>query len=115
VVALTILVAGRVTDISLPATGLAGAALVAVLVRLTLTFRAHQAMLVASQTEALTGLGNRRAPAGALARRLDHASPEPIILALLDLDGFKSYGDRFGHAEETGDAEEALRLADQRM
>ncbi len=45
------------------------------LVRLALTFRAHQTMLEHSQTEALTdpltGLGNRRALAVALKRRLD--------------------------------------------
>ena len=113
VVALAVLIAGTLTDVSPPAVGLASGALVSVLVRLTLTFRAHEGMLTRSQTEALTdplaGLGNRRALAGALTRRL-HVSPRsPILLALFDLDGFKRYNDRFGHA--AGDAL-LRRLAD---
>jgi diguanylate cyclase (GGDEF)-like protein len=84
------------------AVGLAAAALVFVLVRLTLTFRQNVAMLRATRTEAmtdaLTGLGNRRA----LTRRLDDELPEahpeaPLVLALFDLDGFKHYNDTFGH------------------
>jgi two-component system cell cycle response regulator len=105
-VSLGLLVAGTFTEITWPAVVLACGALIAVLGRLALTFRAHQATLEHSQVEALTdpltGLGNRRALAVALERRLDHAEPEPMILALFDLDGFKSYNDSFGHA--AGDA-----------
>jgi diguanylate cyclase (GGDEF)-like protein len=105
-VSLGILVAGTITEIAFPAVLLACGALVAVLIRLALTFRAHQAMLEHSQAEALTdpltGLGNRRSLALALARRLDRPWTEPMILALFDLDGFKSYNDSFGHA--AGDA-----------
>jgi diguanylate cyclase (GGDEF)-like protein len=101
-VSLGILVAGAVTRLSWPPIVLACGALIAVLVRLALTFRAHQAMLERSQAEALTdpltGLGNRRALAVALARRLERPAADPIILALFDLDGFKSYNDSFGHA-----------------
>jgi two-component system cell cycle response regulator len=105
-VSLGLLVAGSVTDITWPAVVLACGALIAVLARLALTFRAHQATLEHSQSEALTdpltGLGNRRALAVALQNRLDRSTPEPMILALFDLDGFKSYNDSFGHA--AGDA-----------
>ncbi|MGA9857522.1 MAG: HD domain-containing phosphohydrolase [Solirubrobacteraceae bacterium] len=105
-VSLAILVVGTVMDVTVPAIALASGALLSVLLRLVLTFRAHQTMLERSQHEALsdplTGLGNRRAFAGALARRLDEDEPAPLILALFDLNGFKSYNDDFGHA--AGDA-----------
>ncbi|MDT5280546.1 MAG: hypothetical protein QOJ20_1741 [Mycobacterium sp.] len=105
-VSLAILVAGTITDVTLPAVVLASGALLTVLLRLALTFRAHQAILQHSQGEAstdpLTGLGNRRALSAMLERRLDDVTPVPMILALFDLDGFKSYNDSFGHA--AGDA-----------
>ena len=45
-------------------------------------------------TDALTGLGNRRA----LTRALSESLPEGThVLALFDLDGFKQYNDTFGH------------------
>jgi diguanylate cyclase (GGDEF)-like protein len=99
---LSILVAGTFTDVPLPAVLLASSALLSVLLRLVLTFRAHQAMLERSQAEALTdpltGLGNRRALYAALADLMDEADPEPVTLVVFDLDGFKGYNDQFGHA-----------------
>jgi two-component system cell cycle response regulator len=81
-VSLAILVLGTTTAVTLPAVGLAAGALLSVLGRLVLTFRAHQAMLEHSRTEAstdpLTGLGNRRALAATLAHRLDQAQPPPM-------------------------------------
>jgi diguanylate cyclase (GGDEF)-like protein len=105
-ISLAILVAGTVTTVTLPAVVLSSGALLSVLLRLAMTFRAHQSMLVHSQNEAstdpLTGLGNRRALSTALGQRLGSEAPTPLLLALFDLDGFKSYNDSFGHA--AGDA-----------
>ena len=54
-------------------------------------------------TDPLTGLGNRRMLAGDLGERIASASAEePLALVVLDLNGFKGYNDRFGHA--AGDA-----------
>ena len=74
--------------------------LLAVVGRLILTFRTNITLLqltrAESLTDALTGLGNRRA----LIRRLEEyfrAPDHPALLLLFDLDGFKSYNDSFGH------------------
>jgi diguanylate cyclase (GGDEF)-like protein len=53
-------------------------------------------------TDALTGLGNRRALVDALDEALLDAAVAPIALSLFDLDGFKQYNDTFGH--QAGDA-----------
>ena len=77
-----------------------------VLLRLVLTFRAHQTVLRRTTREALDRSAHRPGqPPGlrrALGDRLDDDDPEPLVLALFDLDGFKSYNDNFGHA--AGDA-----------
>jgi diguanylate cyclase (GGDEF)-like protein len=101
-VGLELLVYASTGDLNPLAVGLAAAALVFVMIRLTLTFRQNVGILRASRnealTDALTGLGNRRA----LTRELDDALPvaqpeSPLVLALFDLDGFKHYNDTFGH------------------
>ena len=62
----------------------------------------HKAREVAN-TDALTGLANRRAFIAALDAQLSQADrTKPVALALVDLDGFKPVNDTFGHA--TGDA-----------
>jgi diguanylate cyclase (GGDEF)-like protein/PAS domain S-box-containing protein len=58
----------------------------------------HQAL-----HDPLTGLGNRRALVADLERGIAEAtSDRPLLLALFDLDGFKTYNDTFGHP--AGDA-----------
>jgi diguanylate cyclase (GGDEF)-like protein len=58
---------------------------------------------VEARTDALTGLGNRRALASALAASTANPCARPEhLLAIFDLDGFKEYNDSFGHA--AGDA-----------
>jgi diguanylate cyclase (GGDEF)-like protein len=56
---------------------------------------AHQQLEVASETDSLTGLGNRRKLMADLEKIA--TSRESGVLVLLDLDGFKSYNDTFGH------------------
>jgi two-component system, cell cycle response regulator len=102
VVGLGMLIYGCLADLNPLAVALSALALVAVMARLMLTFRDNVTILRASRdeamTDALTGLGNRRA----LARDLERLLPEaddarPIVLVLFDLDGFKHYNDTFGH------------------
>lgn len=101
-VGLELLVYASTGDLNPLAVALSAAALVFVLIRFTLTFRQNVAMLRATRdealTDALTGLGNRRALTRALDEVLPDARPEaPHVLALFDLDGFKHYNDTFGH------------------
>jgi diguanylate cyclase (GGDEF)-like protein len=57
----------------------------------------------AAETDALTGLGNRRALMADLERLAPEASGgNPLVLSIFDLDGFKAYNDAFGHP--AGDA-----------
>jgi two-component system cell cycle response regulator len=97
---LALLVYGCVVQIHPLAIALAAASLVVVMVRFFLTFKENVAMLRASRheamTDALTGLGNRRALATAVAEQ-DGEPARGLVLALFDLDGFKHYNDTFGH------------------
>jgi diguanylate cyclase (GGDEF)-like protein len=80
------------------------AAIGAVIGRMALTFRENTKLLEQSrrdaETDALTGLANRRKLLLDLEERLD--AQVPTLLLLFDLDGFKSYNDAFGHP--AGDA-----------
>lgn len=60
-----------------------------------------QALEQLSQTDALTGLANRRRFAEVLeqALRARKRSGEPLSLLLLDVDFFKAYNDRYGHQQ----------------
>jgi len=76
----------------------------AVIGRMALTFRENAQLLKHSRTEAetdaLTGLANRRKLLADLDERLE--AQAPTLLILFDLDGFKAYNDAFGHP--AGDA-----------
>jgi diguanylate cyclase (GGDEF)-like protein len=100
--------AERYTVIPSIAAGLSLLTLLAVVVRLAISFRDTQANLETSVREALTdpltGLPNRRA----LMENLELAASRPPaagslrLLVMFDLDGFKAYNDSFGHP--AGDA-----------
>jgi diguanylate cyclase (GGDEF)-like protein len=65
--------------------------------------RGQQALVEAAQTDALTGLYNRRQLVADLDGHLARASEaNPVLLILCDLNGFKAYNDTFGHP--AGDA-----------
>jgi len=83
---------------------LAALTLILVLGRLVLAFSENGRLLRTARshalTDALTGIGNRRL----LMDDLDEAFGEALagerdyVIAIFDLDGFKSYNDTFGHA-----------------
>jgi diguanylate cyclase len=59
--------------------------------------QAHQKDVL---TDALTGIANRRAYEFELARRISQWERDgtPLILALIDIDHFKKFNDRYGHS-----------------
>jgi diguanylate cyclase (GGDEF)-like protein/putative nucleotidyltransferase with HDIG domain len=89
--------------------------LAAVIGRLAVTFGEYLGLLDRTRhealTDALTGLLNRRALVAKLEDLSADEDPGQHILLLLDLDGFKSYNDSFGHS--AGDA--LLRRLAQRL
>jgi diguanylate cyclase (GGDEF)-like protein/putative nucleotidyltransferase with HDIG domain len=101
-VSLGMLVFDHYVELDELALWLAAASLGVVVVRFRLSFLEHRRMLRASEaeaaTDALTGLGNRRALVRDLERALagDDGGPAQILV-LFDLDGFKAYNDVFGH------------------
>lgn len=81
---------------------LAEATILAVLVRLALSFRENNKLVgdlhSDAVTDVLTGLGNRRGLFMELEGILKRpVGSEPYLFALFDLDGFKFYNDSFGH------------------
>ncbi len=64
-----------------------------------------------SRTDPLTGLANRRTLYERIEIEMDHAlrSESPLTVAMIDLDHFKKYNDRFGHV-----AGDTLLRADRR-
>lgn len=82
------------------------AALVAVIGRMFVAVRESRGMEARSaeqaQTDALTGLGNRRALMADLDELFEAARIGPRLLAMYDLNLFKRYNDAFGHAAGDG-------------
>ena len=101
---LGILVYGQFEPLNKPAAILAATSMLAVIARMAFTFREKMLLLattrIEAQTDALTGVGNRRKLMLDLGASLDARTT--TVLMLLDLDGFKAYNDTFGHP--AGDA-----------
>ncbi len=97
--ALGVLALGVPLHFNAVALGLAAAALGVVLVRMALALSENHALLTASRveatTDALTGLSNRRKLQLDLALALHDETPRALVL--LDLNGFKTYNDTYGH------------------
>jgi diguanylate cyclase (GGDEF)-like protein len=101
VVGIGLLAAGSYVSIGVVAVVCGAACGLAVLARLAITFDQNTRILAATETkavtDALTGLANRRALLADLESAVSASPPEAMVLALFDLDGFKSYNDDFGH------------------
>ena len=79
------------------------ATITAVIARLAISDRENRELLEQVRTDSLTGLGSRGRVQVDLPKRIAEATPElPLLLVLLDLDGFKHYNDTLGHP--AGDA-----------
>jgi diguanylate cyclase (GGDEF)-like protein len=104
-VALGVLVYDHMQRVNALSLGLAGAAILAVIARMALTFAENMKMIAHSRGEArtddVTGLGNRRRLYDDLSDALDDPNAD-LVLGLYDLNGFKRYNDSFGHL--AGDA-----------
>jgi two-component system, cell cycle response regulator len=115
VICLTLLVWDHFSRQDTVAVATAALGLAAVLGRLAVTFGEYLGLLDRTRheslTDQLTGLLNRRALVTRLEDLCTDREPTPHILLLLDLDGFKSYNDSFGHS--AGDA--LLRRLAQRL
>jgi diguanylate cyclase (GGDEF)-like protein len=71
--------------------------MLAVIGRLALSLRANKMLLEQVRTDGLSGLGSQARLEIDLEERCRRADEEPLVLMLLDLNGFKRYNDSFGH------------------
>ncbi len=96
--AMGLLVYGYIGEENIVAVGLAAAALLAVAVRMAITFYENQRLYAEVQSDQLTGLANRGRLMIDLRDEFERARRAgPRLLAMFDLDGFKTYNDTFGH------------------
>jgi two-component system cell cycle response regulator len=104
VVALVMVVYSATAEVTVVSLALAAGALVGVIARFVMTYRSYLVVLGVTEreatTDALTGLGNRRALGVDLEAAT--ASGDDALLLIFDLNGFKRYNDSFGHP--AGDA-----------
>ena len=107
-IAVGIQAAERFTSVRPGAAILSLLTLLAVVLRMALSFRDNQASLAVSTHEALTdpltGLGNRRSLMADLDEAVsrDRRPGDVCLMVVFDLDGFKAYNDAYGHP--AGDA-----------
>jgi diguanylate cyclase (GGDEF)-like protein len=100
-IGVALLAVGSFVPVGATAIACGVACLVAVLMRLLITFEQNTRMLQVTETravtDALTDLANRRALMADLEDAVSASPPQAMVLALFDLDGFKAYNDSFGH------------------
>jgi two-component system cell cycle response regulator len=110
---LAILVYDHFQQLNVAALVFSTLSILAVIGRMALTFHENAKLLARSRaeadTDALTGLANRRKLLADLESRIE--AEVPTMLILFDLDGFKAYNDGFGHP--AGDA--LLRRLSQKL